>query len=705
MRQVTQRLKDGRIEILEVPEPVVAPTEVLVDVRASVISVGTERAKVVTGKKTLVGKARSRPDQVQQVLEKARRDGVRATLDAVRLRLDAPAALGYSAAGVVLQVGARVKGIAPGDRVACAGADYAVHAEVVRVPSNLCVPIPDGVSFDHAAFATIGAIALHGVRQTDGKLGERVAVIGMGLVGQLAGQLLRAAGCVVIGVDLSSELLELARSSGAADRTYVRDELRGKLPEDARECDSVLITAASPTNDPVQLAALLSRDRGRVVVLGDVNLDVPRAAFYEKELDLRLSRSYGPGRYDREYEERGLDYPIGYVRWTERRNLQAFVDVVAARRVDVEPLITSRIPLADAPEAYERLAFEKTTPLGIVLTYDTHVRQTSRVATAKHNVAAPRAGLIGSGSYAQRILVPALRSAGFELAAVASAAGLSAQNAADKFGFGRAVTPDELLVSADVDVVVIATQHSTHAELAVRALESGRSVFVEKPPAIAELDLDRIAAAARASGGHVAVGFNRRFAPLAQEFRDHLRDTRAPIDLLFRVNAGELPQDHWLNDLDAGGGRLIGEGCHFVDFVCWVVGDLPTNITAAAGRRANEPAAAAQSFAITLGFVGGSIATILYGSGGAAAVGKEYVEGHAGGRSAVLDDFRSLELFDGRRRRRVRRRTVDKGNAAQMTHFRDVLAGAAEEIAPDPLETMRLTFAALHAIEGYGQHD
>jgi predicted dehydrogenase/threonine dehydrogenase-like Zn-dependent dehydrogenase len=695
VKQVTQRLRDGRIEVLDVPAPTVGPGEVLVDVRASVISAGTERTKVVTGRKSLAGKARARPDQVRQVIEKARRDGVRATIDAVRLRLDAPSPLGYSAAGVVLEVGDRVTGIAPGDRVACAGADYAVHAELVRVPVNLCVRVPDNVALDHAAFATIGAIALHGVRQTEAALGERVAVIGMGLVGQLAGQLLRAAGCVVVGVDLSSEMLDLARSSGASDHAFLRSDLDGLLPSAAADCDAVLITAAAPTSDPVELAARLARDRGRVVVIGDVRLDVPRTAFYEKELELRLSRSYGPGRYDREYEERGLDYPVGYVRWTERRNLEAFVSIVGSGRIDLEPLITGRIPLQDAAAAYDRLATGGISPLGIVLTYEPYVAERPRVVPAVSRAVGARVGLIGAGSFAQRVLVPAMRSAGFDPVAVASAAGLSAHVVAERLGSARTATVEELLAAEDIDLAVIATRHSTHASLTLAALEAGKHVFVEKPPALEIDDLVRIAHLSRTTGLRVAVGFNRRYAPLAHRFREHVRESGAPIELLYRVNAGPLAPDHWLNDPDEGGGRLLGEGCHFVDFACWVAGGIPRAVSASIDSRASVREA--ESFSIALTFDGGSLATILYTSGGAGRLGKEYVEAHAGGRSAVLDDFRRVDAYADASRRQHLDAPAGKGHAQEFEALKEELSGAREVEGPDPLATMSVTLAAVES--------
>ena len=695
MLQVVQRLKNGRVEVLDVPEPVLSPDGVLVDVCASLISAGTERSKIETGRKSLVGKARSRPDDVRQVVEKARRDGLVETVQAVRARLAEPSPLGYSSAGVVRAVGSRVRGLVPGDRVACAG-DGAAHAEVDSVPAQLCVRLPDAVPFEAGAFSTLGSIAMHGVRQADVRLGERVAVIGLGLVGQLTGQILRAAGCTVIGIDLSGELVGLALESGAADVAYVRSALDSSIPADATGCDAVVITAATASSDPLLLAPELCRDRGRVVLVGDVRIEFPRAPYYAKELDLRLSRSYGPGRYDREYEERGLDYPIGYVRWTERRNMAAFVGLLASGKVDVEPLIRRRVKIAEADAAYEEL-LAGSSPLGIVIEYPEREPAPPPIsARPSERPATGAVGVIGTGSFATRILIPALARAGFEIGAVASASGVSAQSVAASLDSTRAVTPDELLSDPDLGLVVVATRHDSHAELAARALRAGKAVFVEKPPALNEEELQMLREARDETGLPLAVGFNRRFAPLARELRDHVRG-HGPIELLYRVNAGRLASDHWLSDPLVGGGRLVGEGCHFVDLACWIVGCCPSLVSAHVQPEADLPVAGAQSFVVGLRFPDGSLATILYSAGGASGLPKEYLEAHSGGRSAVLDDYRQLDLRDGRRHRRVRGRGGDKGHLAQFEHLRRVLAGEAVDDEPAPLDTMRVTLQALRA--------
>lgn len=701
MKQVTQRLRNGRIEVLEVPPPVVAPDGVLVDVRASLLSAGTERSTVEAARRGLIGKARARPEQARQVLEKTRRDGVRATLDAVRTRLDQPSALGYSSAGVVLEVGARVADLRPGDRLACAGGGHAVHAELNYVPANLCVPLPEAVPFEAGAFGAVGSIALHAVRQADARVGERVAVIGLGLVGQLTCRILRAAGCEVIGVDVVPDLVDRARASGAT-AAYRRSELELRdLPLAARDCDAIILTAATGSDDPVQLAGALARDRGRVVVVGDVGMTLPRSSYYGKELDVRLSRSYGPGRYDRTYEERGLDYPIGYVRWTEQRNLGAFVSMLAEGQVVVDDLITARIPVQDAAEAYDRLVDGSTSPLGMVLTYEASEPERARTATG-HSVvrtgSAPTVGVIGAGSFAQRVLIPALRDAGFTLSMVASASGLSAIGAAENLVSAQAATAEEVIAADGLDVVCVASRHGSHADYAIRALEHGHAVFVEKPPALSVEELDRLREAA--SGRVLQVGFNRRYAPLAIAMRGHVVTGEHPVELLCRVAGGRLADDHWLNDPDDGGGRLLGEGCHFVDFACWLMGELPTGVSASVPQSSHQ-LALTQRFAITLTFPHESIATILYGSESASGIDKEYIEVHSSGASAILHDFNGLELRGRGRDRSMRDRRQDKGHRAQMVAFRRALDG--EPLGgPSPLDTMAVTLRALASAGGAG---
>lgn len=706
MKQVALRLRDGRVDVLEVPPPSLAPECVLVDVRTSVLSVGTERSKIAAGRESLVGKARARPDQARQVLDKARRDGVRDTVTAVRTKLDQPTALGYSAAGVALEVGAHVRGIYPGDRVACGGGDYAVHADIVQVPGNLCVSLPDGVGFEAGAFATIASVALHGVHQADARLGERVAVIGLGLVGQLTAQILHAAGAIVMGVDLSPSLVEKARSLGSIDMGYEPAALTAlNAPSGVGEFDAVIVTASARSNDPVELAVRLLRDRGRVVIVGDVKVDVPRAVGYGREVDIRFSRSYGPGRYDREYEERGLDYPIGYVRWTERRNMAAFLELVASGRIDVDALVHERIAVDHAPDAYDRLLSAKASPLGVVLQYGAQeLRAPSPNGHRAPSIppgpsgVATTVNVIGAGSFGQRVLIPGLRKAGFALGAIASAKGLSAKTAADQFGFVRATSYDDAIADPDAGVVAIATRHGSHAALAEAALHAGKVVFVEKPPCLTVTELDRLRQAAGGTGRRLFVGFNRRHAELAAQLRDHVRAARAPIDVTYRVSAGALPASHWLNDPEDGGGRLVGEGCHFVDFACWVVGSIPRVVKCTMSADGTSALGVGQGFALLLEFGDGSLATVLYTARGAPGLAKEYVEAHAGGRSAILDDFTKLTLLGGRRPVRVNRRR-DKGHLGEFISLHRLITGEATDPSlsqPDPLDSMQATLAALN---------
>ncbi len=711
MKQVSQRLRDGRIEVLDVPVPVLQPHGVLVDIRASVLSPGTEGSKVRTARQSLVAKARARPDQARQVVEKARRDGVRETAATVRARLDQPEALGYSASGTVLAAGREVAELKPGDRVACGGGGYASHAEIDYVPASLCVRLPDEVEFDYGAFGTLGAIAMQGVRQAEARLAERTAVIGLGLVGQLTAQLLRVAGCEVLGIDLDEDLVQLGLDTGALNKGVARARLSRSLASSMPRCDAVIITAATRSDDPVQLAAELSRDRGRVVIVGDVGMRVPRPSYYQKELELRLSRSYGPGRYDREYEERGLDYPIGYVRWTERRNMAAFVHLLAQDRIDVRPLVRARVPVEQAPQAYEKLLTGNGSALAIVLQYpasasdvtgepDPLAPRPAQSSISLHQKPIPlRAGVIGAGSFASRVLIPALQGAGFSLEAIGSANGLSARSAAERFPFRRVDKPSAILTDPATGLVVIATRHATHAALAQSALRASKAVFVEKPPALTLAELADLRDARAESGLPVFVGFNRRHAPLAHRLRKHVRAHNAPVEVLVRVSAGPLPHDHWLLDPLEGGGRLIGEGCHFVDLVCWLVGSWPIRVSCVVQSR-DASIATANAFSVILTYEDGSLATIVYGAGAAPGVPKEYIEAHSDGRSAILDDFRCLTLFDGSRRHVVRARSQDKGHRAEMASVRDSLLRQQYPAGlDDPLESMAVTLAAVRAAE------
>lgn len=684
MRQVAQRPRDGEISIVDSPTPALRPGWVLVHTRYSLISAGTERSKIELGDKNLLQKARARPDLAKKVIDRARAEGVRSALSAANEKLDTLAPLGYSSAGVIARVGAGVEGLAPGDRVSCGGGGWANHAEVIAVPRNLVAKVPDEVGLDDAAYGTVGAIALHGVRQAESTVADRVGVIGLGLVGQLAVRLLAAAGCEAFGIDLDRRAVELAAKGGA--RTFPRDEPGLEAAVLAATggigLDAVLICAATSSPDPLKLAARLARDRGRLVVVGDVPIDVERALLYDKELDLRLSRSYGPGRYDREYEERGRDLPHGYVRWTQQRNIQAFVDLVAAGRLHPGELTTHRFGIEDAAEAYAALSGENgERPFGILLEYGEDPTPLPEApATSKPRRAAekPRIGLIGAGSFARATLVPALSSAGAVLGSVASERGLASADSAGRFGFERsAASAEEIIDDDSIDAVVVATRHSNHADLAAAALRAGKAVLVEKPLALSDDELADVAdALAEGAPGPLMVGFNRRFAPLTERLRNELpAGTRRVI--VARVNAGALPADHWLHDPVEGGGRLLGEGCHFVDLLADLAGSRAVIAHAAAIPQAERPIECSDELVATLRFANGSVGTLIYTGAGDTRLPKERIEVFGGGLAAVLDDFRRLEINRGGKQT-VEKGKQDKGHAAEVARFVEAVAGRAE---------------------------
>jgi predicted dehydrogenase/threonine dehydrogenase-like Zn-dependent dehydrogenase len=701
VRQVAQRPRDGRISVVEVPLPVLRPGWVLVANRCSLISAGTERSKVEIGEKSLVQKARARPDLVGKLVERARAEGVRSALGAARERLNELSPLGYSSAGVVLRVGADVDGFAPGDRVACGGGGFANHAEVVAVPRNLVARIPDGVPFESAAYATVGAIALHGVRRAEAQVGERIGVIGLGLVGQLAVHILAAAGCRPVGIDLDLQAVRLAAEVGAVAFERQRDGLQQAVLNETGGLglDAVLVCAASRSADPLSLAARLARERGRIVVIGDVPVEADRALLYEKELELRFSRSYGPGRYDRDYEERGRDLPPAYVRWTEQRNLEAFLELVATGRVDPAPLTTHRYPVDDAEQAYATLREGgDDRPFGIVLEYAYEEPHAVAPAPRRPRTAAvARIGLIGAGSFARRTLIPAFAAAGAELIAVASERGLSAADVTGRFGFARAAgSAEEVIADDSIDAVVIATRHASHAELAASALRAGKSVFVEKPLALDGESLLEVEEALGA-GGVLMVGFNRRYAPLVDHLRHELEAIRAPA-LLARVNAGPLPAEHWLHDPEEGGGRLLGEGCHFVDLLAHLAGASAVSVHAVATPQPGRPLECSDEVVATLRFANGAIGTLLYSGAGGGRLAKERVEAFGGGLAAVLDDFRRLELHRNGKQRVVKGRQ-DKGHRAEVAHFVNALAGEVEPPNADSyLASTRATLALVQSI-------
>jgi len=719
MKQVLQNLRSGETMVIEVPAPTPQAGEVLVRTAASLLSAGTERMVVEFAGKSLVGKARSRPDQVRQVMDKARREGLLATFEAVMNRLDQPMALGYSSAGTVIALGEGVQGMRVGQRVACAGGGYAIHAEMAAIPTNLISPLPENVDFDAAAFGTLGAIALHGFRLAEVQLGEGVAVIGLGLLGLLTAGIAAAAGCQVLGIDLDPRRVALAQQMGA------QGVLRQQAVEAAlgfsrgRGCDAVLICADTASTDPVELAGAIARDRARVIAIGAVGLSLPRKVYYEKELTFLNSRSYGPGRYDPVYEEGGVNYPIGYVRWTEGRNLEAVIDLMSSSRLDVHPLISHRFTIEQAPEAYELITGQSQEPfLGVLLTYpqaQPETRHPAELSTLPSPPLHPQAttrpervalGVLGAGNFATAVMLPALKGIPeLELVGIASASGASAQHAAGRYGF-RYATGDESQILADpqINTIAILTRHHLHARQALAGLSSGKHVFCEKPLALDEAELDEIQQTLESSSRSGAasmlmVGFNRRFSPLARHLADFLAGRTEPLVAHYRVNAGYLPLNHWTQDLSQGGGRVIGEACHFIDFLAFLCGQPPITVTAHGlpdGGRYRE-----DNVVLTFTFPDGSLGTVSYLANGDKAFPKERVEVFCAGRVAILDDYRALETISNGRRNTYRARLrQDKGHRHEWQAFvQAILSGGPPPIPYEHIFSVtRASFTALQSL-------
>jgi predicted dehydrogenase/threonine dehydrogenase-like Zn-dependent dehydrogenase len=704
MLQLLQNLASGETLVADVPAPQVARGTLLIATRASVVSAGTERMLVDFGRAGWIEKARRQPERVRQVLDKARTDGLFATLDAVRSKLDQPLALGYCNAGVVLEVGAGVEGFAVGDRVVSNGP----HAQIVRVGKNLCARVPATVSDEAAAFTVLGAIGLQGIRLAAPTLGECFVVTGLGLIGLMTVQLLRAHGCRVLGIDLDPAKLALAQRFGAEICDLSRGDdpvARGLAFSGGRGVDGVIVTAATDSSEPIAQAARMSRKRGRIVLVGVTGLALNRADFYEKELTFQVSCSYGPGRYDPAYEQHGNDYPLGFVRWTEQRNFEAVLAMLADGRLDVAPLISHRFAVRDAARAYELLVNDRAA-LGIVLQYDAMTpEEPARLVALDAPPPAPASGratlaVIGAGNYGSRVLIPAFARAGARLDTLVSSAGVTAYHHGRKRGFAFAATDVEAGAFANerVDAVVIATRHDTHARLASAALAAGKHVFVEKPLALTLEEVDAVesawrAAAARGAPRLLMVGFNRRFAPLVQQMKALLAPLAAPMAIVYTVNAGAIPPEHWTQDRETGGGRIVGEACHFIDLARFLVGHpiVEAQITTM-GR---HPALAVRDdkATISLSFADGSIATVHYLANGGKRFPKERVEVFCNDGVLALDNFIALTGYDWRGFARRRLWRQDKGQQACAAAFVRAVAqgGTAPIAAAEIFEVARVT--------------
>jgi predicted dehydrogenase len=652
---------------------------------------------------SLVGKALERPDLVKSLLQRVRTSGVSDVVATVRAKLDRAIPLGYSAAGEVLEVGRGAEEFPVGQRVACAGMGYASHAELIWVPTNLCVRMPDNLDYESGAFVAVGSIALQGIRVADAKVGEHVAVVGLGLVGLVTAQILQATGCVVWGIDRDPDRVELARELGVAHAGVSADFTSGPLPG-VGGADAVIITAATSSSQPVELAGKIARDRGTVVVVGDVRVDVPREPYYKKELQVRYSRSYGPGRYDPSYEEKGQDYPPGYVRWTEKRNMEAFLDLAATQRIDLTQLIDQRYEIERASEAYELLTEKKArrSP-AILIVYPRTVEPSRRMELhpppAGKELAVPqlgniRIGWIGAGSFSRARLLPALRKLpNMELVGLANATGISATHVGKRFGFKYCTTDaSEVLNDPTIDAVFIGTRHHLHGSMVVAALESGKHVFVEKPLCVNEVELEAISRSYARSNRVLTVGFNRRFSPFAKRCKEFFSPGRGPLSFLYRVNAGLLPDGHWAIDPAQGHGRVIGEVCHFVDLLGFLSDSLPVDVQAwTIGDSRDE-----NNVHIQVSLADGSRGEILYLASGDASVPKERLEVFGRGRTAICDDFRKSFFHQANRRHTQFLFRQDKGYREEVRCFLDAVAGRAP--MPIPYQSLWATTLATFRI-------
>jgi len=683
MKQLIQIYRNGALQIADVPAPVVRATGVVVATRNSLISVGTERASALMARKNILGKALARPDLVRKVVEQVENNGLIGTAKMVFSRLQAPVAPGYSCAGVALEVGREVTGIKVGDALACAGQNYASHAEVVFVPRNLCVKIPDGVTFEAASYVALGAIAMQGIRQAEPRLGEVVAVIGLGLIGQLTVQMLVANGCSVVCADLDPTKVELACKTGAAAVSLQHLGDKVAAASAGRGADAVIIAASTRDDVPVSAAAQICRKRGRVVVVGAVGMNLPREPFYIKELDLRLSTSYGPGRYDPDYEEKGVDYPHAYVRWTEQRNMEAFLALAQAGRVATAQLTTHRFPIERAAEAY-RLILDSTEPfLGVLLQYSPPADVRARAVVALHHNASSASvclGIIGAGNHVADKLLPHLaRRRDVRIRAVCTTTGMKARALGERVGAVFCTSEPEAVFADDtINAVLIGTRHDSHAPLVVQALNAGKHVFVEKPLCLREDEIPAVLDAysrAAAQGLRLMVGLNRRYSPHAAQIRDFFGGRTNPLVMNYRVNAAPIDARNWIQDINVGGGRMIGEGCHFVDFMQFVAASPVIAVSAVSIAHQAAGVTNDQTVA-TLEFADGSIGSLVYSAGGDRALAKERFEGFGDGRAVVLEDFKSLEKYANGRRDTFRTARQEKGFAREMATFCDSIINA-----------------------------
>lgn len=703
MKQLIQSFKTGELGLFDVPSPVCEKNGALVQTTVSLVSAGTEKMLVDFAKKSMLAKAKDRPDLVKQVIDKMKKEGVRNTLEKVFTKLDTPIPLGYSLAGRVVEVGSELSGINIGDRVACGGAGYANHAEINYVPKNLMVKIPDGVDDIDASFVTVGAISLQGVRQTAPLLGEKIAVMGLGLLGQLTVQLLKANGCKVIGSDIDPDKMALAKKLGC-DEVCHAEELISKANEftNGYGADAVIIAASTSSNQPITDAAEISRMRGRVVLVGMVGMDVPRNTYYKKELEIKLSMAYGPGRYDPEYEEKGIDYPYDLVRFTEQRNFEAFLGLIQEGKISPKDLITHSYEFDDAMKAYDLLEGRTQEKyLGIVLEYKKEIkledekiiqRSEKKISNDKVNV-----GLIGAGNFTKSVILPNIQKVGdFEFVGLCTATGVSAQGTGKKYDFKYITTDiEEIFKNSEINSVFITTRHNDHANKVLKAIESKKHCFVEKPLCIYEEELEAIKEAYTGET-LVQVGFNRRFSPMIEKMKKIIS---GQISVNYRVNAGIIPKNVWIQDRTIGGGRIIGEVCHFIDTCSYLIGSEVKSVFATTINKEDKSIPDEDNVNIVLNYANGSTATISYYAYGDNSMPKEYIEVFASGISMQMIDFRELTIFKGGKSSKEKSANQDKGFVNEFKAFKEAVKSGNDAINFESIyNTTKTTFKILESI-------
>jgi len=690
MKQLLSRWDTGQVWIEEVPVPTVKKEGLLVKNVFSCVSPGTEKAISQFGEKSWIGKMKARPDLTKKMWQKIQREGLRSAWQGAQSKLQVPVSLGYSCAGIVVEVGEPISEFQIGDRVLCVGQGFASHSEFVSVPRQLSVKIPENVSFEEASFGALGAIAMHATRLAQLPLGSQCAVIGLGIVGLLTVQILKASGCRVAAIDTDSQRVQSAQDSGA-EKAWSREEDLESLMDHWTQhqgVDAVFITAATSSNDPIDLASLLTREKGKVVVVGDCLMKLPRNLFYKKELELVVSRSYGPGRYDFQYEEKGIDYPFAYVRWTERRNLVEFLRLLSSGSVTPRKFVTHLTPIDQAPSVYAKFKTangEK--PLGVLISYNGHqeIERKKEIQNFSEAPLGPKEGqvgvaLIGAGQYANSVLIPALKKLkNVRLEGVVTETGFKGKWAGKKWGFRYASTDvNQVLEDPFVQAVFIATQHDSHAELVERALKHQKAVFVEKPLALNTEELEKIRQIHQETKGRVMVGFNRRFSPHVQRIQQFFNNDRDACSLIYTIHAGKLPKESWIRDSAKGGGRILGEVCHFVDCANALIGSQPIGI------KAVELSKTGESVVILISYANGSAATIHYLEDGNTQMGKERIEMHGMGKSIILEDFKRTTLFHNRQKQVFKTRTTDKGHQEELRQFVNWIEKGG--MSPNPFE-------------------